>query len=213
VQRGGDCLCASPPLLKRRTVVTLRDLFFATPARLISCGPIPRRGAGDLLTSSSGWSMRKPSWRFTLRDVSGDGPGREVFFARTQNKAICSLPLHGRLAQFGGPSFVAENALALIAEATVCNLSGYAPPCPTYSARFCGDAILFVMAALCADSFLVGAFCAGLLFDLMSRDAILLPRCFVGCDPSSRRERPRPQIRSALSRPAVLARGLMVSGC
>ncbi|MEJ1997273.1 MAG: DNA mismatch repair endonuclease MutL, partial [Maritimibacter sp.] len=77
---GGALEPVKPAALNGGTVVELRDLFFATPARLkfLRSDRAEAQAIGDVLKRLS---MAEPHVGFTLRDVSGGGEGRMLFQA------------------------------------------------------------------------------------------------------------------------------------
>ena len=178
---GGVTGPVRPAALNGGTVVTLRDLFFATPARLkfLRTDRAEAQAISDIIKRLA---MAEPFVRFTLRDVSGDGPGREVFRAEAEQGDMFAA-LHGRLAQVLGREF-AENALAIDAEREGLHLTGYAA-LPTYS--------------------------RGAYFDLLSRDRHPAAALFVDCDPKLVDVNVHPAKSEVRFRDPGLARGLIVS--
>ena len=83
---GGQMSAVKPAALNGGTVVSLRDLFFATPARLkfLRTDRAEAQAIGDVVKRLA---MAEPFVSFTLRDVSGDGTGRDVFRADAPSKA------------------------------------------------------------------------------------------------------------------------------
>ncbi len=77
---GGKIDPIKPAALSRGTVVTLRNLFFATPARLkfLRSDRAEMQAVSDVIKRLA---MAEPSISFTLRDVSGGGEGRVTFRA------------------------------------------------------------------------------------------------------------------------------------
>ena len=106
---GGKNGGVKPAGLSEGTVVTLRDLFFATPARLkfMRTDRAEAQAIGDVIKRLA---MAEPFVRFVLRDVSGDGAGRDVFRAEAEQGDLFDA-LHGRLRQVLGREF-AENRIA-----------------------------------------------------------------------------------------------------
>ena len=107
---GGKMEAVKPAALRSGTVVELRDLFFATPARL-KFMRTDRAEAQAISDTVKRLAMAEPSVTFTLRDVSGGGEGRVVFRADRENGDLFDA-LHARLARVLGREF-AENALQI----------------------------------------------------------------------------------------------------
>ena len=84
---GGKHVPVKPAGLSAGTVVVLRDLFYATPARLkfLRTDRAEAQAIGDVIKRLA---MAEPFVRFVLRDVSGEGEGREVL---RPNRAICLM--------------------------------------------------------------------------------------------------------------------------
>ncbi|WP_289084401.1 DNA mismatch repair endonuclease MutL [uncultured Sulfitobacter sp.] len=203
---GGVTGPVRPAALNGGTVVTLRDLFFATPARLkfLRTDRAEAQAISDIIKRLA---MAEPFVRFTLRDVSGDGPGREVFRAEAEQGDMFAA-LHGRLAQVLGREF-AENALAIDAEREGLHLTGYAA-LPTYSRGSAVTQYLFVNGRPVRDKLLVGAL-RGAYFDLLSRDRHPAAALFVDCDPKLVDVDVHPAKSEVRFRDPGLARGLIVS--
>ena len=203
---GGVTGPVRPAALNGGTVVTLRDLFFATPARLkfLRTDRAEAQAISDIIKRRA---MAEPFVRFTLRDVSGDGPGREVFRAEAEQGDMFAA-LHGRLAQVLGREF-AENALAIDAEREGLHLTGYAA-LPTYSRGSAVTQYLFVNGRPVRDKLLVGAL-RGAYFDLLSRDRHPAAALFVDCDPKLVDVNVHPAKSEVRFRDPGLARGLIVS--
>ena len=75
---GGVMDAVKPAALSRGTVVELRDLFHATPARLKFLRT-DRSESGAIIDVIKRLAMAEPLIGFTLRDVTGGGEGRVVF--------------------------------------------------------------------------------------------------------------------------------------
>ena len=194
---GGQAGPVRPAALNGGTVVTLRNLFFATPAQAQAIADIIKRLA-----------MAEPFVRFILRDVSGDGPGREVFRADAEQGDMFAA-LQGRLAQVLGREF-AENALAVDAERDGLHLTGFAA-LPTYSRGSAVMQYLFVNGRPVRDKLLVGAL-RGAYFDLLSRDRHPAAALFIDCDPTLVDVNVHPAKSEVRFRDPGIARGLIVSG-
>ncbi|WP_339761404.1 DNA mismatch repair endonuclease MutL [uncultured Sulfitobacter sp.] len=204
---GGKTGPVRPAALNGGTVVTLRDLFFATPARLkfLRTDRAEAQAISDIIKRLA---MAEPFVRFTLRDVSGDGPGREVFRAEAEQGDMFAA-LHGRLAQVLGREF-ADNSLPIDAEREGLHLTGFAA-LPTYSRGTAVAQYLFVNGRPVRDKLLVGAL-RGAYFDLLSRDRHPAAALFLDCDPTLVDVNVHPAKSEVRFRDPGLARGLIVSG-
>lgn len=204
---GGQTGTVRPAALNGGTVVTLRDLFYATPARLkfLRTDRAEAQAIADIIKRLA---MAEPFVRFTLRDVSGDGPGREVFRAEAEQGDLFAA-LHGRLAQVLGRQF-ADNSLAIDAEREGLHLTGFAA-LPTYSRGSTVAQYLFVNGRPVRDKLLVGAL-RGAYFDLLSRDRHPAAALFLDCDPTLVDVNVHPAKSEVRFRDPGLARGLIVSG-
>jgi DNA mismatch repair protein MutL len=153
-----------PAALTRGTVVDLRDLFFATPARL----KFLRSDRAELQAVTEvvrRLSMAEPQVGFTLRDTTG-GETRILFRADPQSGDLFDA-LQSRLASVIGRDFT-ENALRIDAERDGLRLQGYAA-LPTYSRGSSSQQYLFVNGRPVLDRMLFGALRAA-YFDVLSRD-------------------------------------------
>ncbi|MFC6636447.1 DNA mismatch repair endonuclease MutL [Sulfitobacter sp. JBTF-M27] len=203
---GGKAEAVRPAALNGGTVVSLRDLFYATPARLkfLRTDRAEAQAIGDVIKRLA---MAEPFVSFTLRDVSGDGPGREVFGVGAEQGDLFDA-LHGRLAQVLGREF-AENALAIDATREGLHLTGFAA-LPTYSRGSAVAQYLFVNGRPVRDKLLVGAL-RGAYFDFLSRDRHPAAALFLDCDPNLVDVNVHPAKSEVRFRDPGLARGLIVS--
>lgn len=153
-----------PAALTRGTVVELRDLFFATPARL----KFLRSDRAELQAVTEvirRLAMAEPQVGFTLRDVTG-GEARTLFRADPQSGDLFDA-LQSRLATVIGRDFT-DNALRIDAEREGLRLQGYAA-LPTYSRGSSAQQYVFVNGRPVLDRMLYGALRAA-YFDVLSRD-------------------------------------------
>jgi len=203
---GGALGPVKPAALGQGTIVELRDLFYATPARLkfMRSDRAEVQAIGDVVKRLA---MAEPFIGFTLRDVTGGGEGRVTFRADAESGDLFDA-LHGRLARILGAEF-AENALRINAERDGVKLIGYAA-LPTYS-RGSGTAqYLFVNGRPVKDKLLVGALRAA-YFDFLSRDRHPAAALFIDCDPQLVDVNVHPAKSEVRFRDPSLARGLIVS--
>ncbi|NOE34018.1 DNA mismatch repair endonuclease MutL [Ruegeria sp. HKCCD7318] len=203
---GGKMGAVKPVALRAGTVVELRDLFFATPARL-KFMRTDRAEAQAIADTVKRLAMAEPSVTFTLRDVSGGGEGRVTFRADRENGDLFDA-LHARLARVIGREF-AENALQIDATREGIRLYGYAA-LPTYSRGAAVAQYLFVNGRPVRDKMLTGALRAA-YFDFLSRDRHPAAALFIDCDPTLVDVNVHPAKSEVRFRDPGVARGLIVS--
>lgn len=203
---GGDMSAVKPAALSKGTVVELRDLFYATPARLkfMRSDRAEAQAIGDVIKRLA---MAEPSVGFTLRDVSGGGEGRVTFRADPEQGDLFDA-LHRRLAKVIGVEF-AENALQIDAEREGFRLTGYAA-LPTYSRGSSVAQYLFVNGRPVRDKLLYGAL-RGAYADFLSRDRHPAVALFVDCDPHLVDVNVHPAKSEVRFREPGIVRGLIVS--
>lgn len=194
-----------PAALTAGTVVTLRDLFYATPARL-KFMRTDRAEAQAITDVVKRLAMAEPFVRFELRDLSGDP--RTTFRVDAQSGDVMSA-LRGRLAAVLGSEFT-DNAIAIDATREDLHLTGYAA-LPTYSRGAAVSQFLFVNGRPVKDKLLTGALRAA-YFDFLSRDRHPAAVLFVECDPQLVDVNVHPAKSEVRFRDPGLARGLIVSG-
>ena len=153
-----------PAALTRGTVVELRDLFFATPARLkfLRSDRAEMQAVTEVIRRLA---MAEPEVGFILRDVTG-GEARTLFRADPASGDLFDA-LQSRLASVIGRDFT-DNALRIDAEREGLRLQGYAA-LPTYSRGSSAQQYLFVNGRPVLDRMLYGALRAA-YFDVLSRD-------------------------------------------
>ncbi len=202
---GGSQSAVKPAALNGGTVITLRDLFYATPARLkfLRTDRAESQAITDVIKRLA---MAEPFVRFELRDVS-DKP-RTVFKAEAQSGDVVAA-LKARLSDILGPEFT-ENAIAIDAEREGLHLTGFAA-LPTYSRGAAVAQFLFVNGRPVKDKLLTGALRAA-YFDFLSRDRHPAAALFVDCDPQLVDVNVHPAKSEVRFRDPGLARGLIVSG-
>ncbi|GHG82019.1 DNA mismatch repair endonuclease MutL [Pseudodonghicola xiamenensis] len=203
---GGKMEPVKPAALRAGTVVELRDLFFATPARLkfMRSDRAESQAITDIVKRLA---MAEPSVGFTLRDVSGGGEGRVTFRADAETGDLFDA-LGARLGQVMGREFV-ENALPIDATREGIRLFGYAA-LPTYSRGAAVAQYLFVNARPVRDKMLTGALRAA-YFDFLSRDRHPAAALFIDCDPMLVDVNVHPAKSEVRFRDPGVPRGLIVS--
>ncbi|MBM2322899.1 MULTISPECIES: DNA mismatch repair endonuclease MutL [Marivita] len=203
---GGKIDPIKPAALSRGTVVTLRNLFFATPARLkfLRSDRAEMQAISDVLKRLA---MAEPSVSFTLRDVSGGGEGRVTFRADAVSGDLFDA-LRGRLGQVMGREFV-DNAVSIDADREGIRLTGLAG-LPTYSRGAAVAQFLFVNGRPVRDKLLIGAL-RGAYADFLSRDRHPAVALFIDCDPHKVDVNVHPAKSEVRFREPGLVRGLIVS--
>ncbi len=204
---GGQMAKVKPAALNEGTTVTLRDLFFATPARL-KFMRTDRAEAQAITDIVKRLAMAEPFTAFTLRDVSDGGEGRVTFRADAETGDLFDA-LHGRLARILGAEF-ADNALKIDAERDGLRMTGYAA-LPTYSRGSAVAQYLFVNGRPVRDKMMIGALRAAYM-DVLSRDRHPAAALFIDCDPTLVDVNVHPAKSEVRFRDPGLARGLIVSG-
>lgn len=203
---GGRMGTVRPAALTSGTRVELRDLFYATPARLKFMRS-DRAEAQAITDVVKRLAMAEPFVGFTLRDVTGGGEGRVTFRAEAETGDLFDA-LHGRLGRILGKEF-AENALRIDAERDGLRLMGYAA-LPTYSRGSSVAQYLFVNGRPVKDKMLYGALRAA-YFDFLSRDRHPAAALFIDCDPHLVDVNVHPAKSEVRFRDPGTARGLIVS--
>ncbi len=203
---GGVTDAVAPAALNNGTVVELRDMFYATPARLkfLRTDRAEAQAVGDVIKRLA---MAEPFITFILRDAS-NGDQRTTFRADAETGDLFDA-LHGRLRSVLGREF-AENAIAIDAERDGFHLTGYAA-LPTYSRGAAIAQFLFVNGRPVRDKMLLGALRAAYM-DVLSRDRHPVAALFVDCDPSLVDVNVHPAKSEVRFRDPGAVRGLIVSG-
>jgi DNA mismatch repair protein MutL len=204
---GGQHMPVRPAALQSGTTVELRDLFYATPARLkfLKTDRAEMQAISDIIKRLA---MAEPFVTFTLRDVSGGGEGRVSFRADAKTGDMFEA-LHGRLETVLGKEFAA-NALKIDAEREGFHLTGYAA-LPTFSRGAAVMQYLFVNGRPVRDKLLIGAL-RGAYSDFLSRDRHPAACLFIDCDPQLVDVNVHPAKSEVRFRNAGAVRGLIVSG-
>ncbi len=202
---GGRFGQVAPAALNSGTQITLRDLFYATPARLkfMRSDRAEAQAISDVLKRLA---MAAPHIRFELRDVSNDAP-RKIFAYEAESGDLFDA-LHRRLAAILGKEFAA-NALPIDATREEISLTGYAA-LPTYSRGAAVSQFLFVNGRPVRDKLLIGALRAA-YSDFLSRDRHPAAVLFISCDPTRVDVNVHPAKSEVRFRDPGLARGLIIS--
>ena len=203
---GGQMGCPKPAALSAGTVIELRDMFYATPARLkfLRTDRAEAQAIGDVVKRLA---MAEPFVTFILRDTS-NGDQRTTFRADAETGDLFDA-LHGRLRTILGRDF-ADNALRLDTQREGFHLTGYAA-LPTYSRGAAVAQFLFVNGRPVRDKMLLGALRAAYM-DVLSRDRHPVAALFVDCDPTLVDVNVHPAKSEVRFRDPGTVRGLIVSG-
>jgi DNA mismatch repair protein MutL len=202
---GGKTGPLRPAALRGGTVVELRDLFFATPARLkfLRTDRAEAQAIGEVVRRLA---MAEPFVTFILRDVS-DGDDRETFRAEAESGDLFDA-LHGRLAVILGRDFT-DNALPVDVQREGLHLTGFAA-LPTFSRGAAVAQYLYVNGRPVRDKLLLGALGAAYA-DVLPRGRYPAAVLFVDCDPQLVDVNVHPAKAEVRFRDPQAARGLIVS--
>jgi len=197
---GGRITAPRPASLAQGTRVEVRDLFFATPARLKFL-KADRTEQTHVLDTVTRLAMAHPDVGFSVRDgeqeklnVAAAGP--DLFAARRK-----------RLGDILGREFT-DNALELDAEREGFRLTGLAG-LPTTARRTADRQYLFVNGRPVRDRLLIGAV-RGAYQDVLARDRHAMVALFLDADPEEVDVNVHPAKTEVRFRDAGLVRGLIV---
>ncbi|MEM1362117.1 MAG: DNA mismatch repair endonuclease MutL [Pseudomonadota bacterium] len=204
--RGGSLGPVRPAALSQGTVVSLRDLFHATPARLKFLRS-DRAETQAITDTVKRLAMASPGVGFTLR-VCGEDGGRVLLRFDPESGSFFDR-LGRRLDRLLGSGF-AENALPIDATREALRLTGYAA-LPTYSRGSAVAQFLFVNGRPVRDKLLSGALRAAYT-DLISRDRHPAAVLFLDCPAELVDVNVHPAKSEVRFRDPGLTRGLIVSG-
>lgn len=199
---GGDAEEPAPAARGAGTTIEIRDLFFATPARLKFLKS-DRTETSNIVDVVKRLAMAYPAITFTVRDAT-----RRLFHAPAGAGDLFSSRL-ARLQSVLGSEFEA-NAIRIEAEREGHRLSGYAG-LPTYSRGSARAQYLFVNGRPVRDKVLVGAV-RGAYADVLARDRHPVVALFVDCEAGQVDVNVHPAKAEVRFRDAGLVRGLIVSG-
>ncbi|SMO70627.1 DNA mismatch repair endonuclease MutL [Paracoccus laeviglucosivorans] len=200
---GGKLGAVKPAAGNRGTVVELRDLFFATPARLkfLRSDRAETQAVVDVIRRLA---MAEPFVGFTLTD---EDEGRVLFRADAEQGELFGA-LQTRLGRVMGRDFI-ENALPIDATRDDISLTGFAA-LPTYSRGAAVAQHLFVNGRPVRDKLLTGALRAGYM-DVLASGRHPAAVLFVTCDPHCVDVNVHPAKAEVRFREPDVARGLVVS--
>jgi len=204
---GGRIGEVRPAALARGTVVELRDLFYATPARLkfLRSDRAEAQAISDVVRRLA---MAEPGVGFALRDVTGDDGGRVMLRADPVGGGYLEA-LKGRLTQILGAEFT-DNALAVDVTREGVRMLGHAG-LPTYARASSVAQFFCVNGRPVLDRMLLGALRAA-YFDVLSRDRHPAAVINLTCDPAFVDVNVHPAKSEVRFREPQTVRGLIVSG-
>jgi DNA mismatch repair protein MutL len=202
---GGRTGAVRPAALNRGTVVELRDLFYATPARLkfLRSDRAEAQAITDVIRRLA---MAAPSVSFTLTDLTG-GDARVLLRADAEQGELFDA-MARRLTRILGADFTA-NALPVDAARDGLRLTGFAA-LPTYSRGAAVEQFLFVNGRPVRDKLLTGALRAA-YFDFLSRDRHPAAVLNLTCDPEMVDVNVHPAKAEVRFRDPAAARSLIVT--
>nr|WP_233145067.1 DNA mismatch repair endonuclease MutL [Paracoccus yeei] len=200
---GGRIGAVKPAAGNRGTVVELRDLFFATPARLkfLRSDRAETQAVAEVIRRLA---MAEPFVGFTLTD---EDEGRVLFRADAEQGELFGA-LQTRLTRVMGRDFI-DNAVALDAERDGLTLTGFAA-LPTYSRGAAVAQHVYVNGRPVRDKLLTGALRAGYM-DVLAQGRHPAAVLFLACDPHSVDVNVHPAKAEVRFRDPDIARGLVVS--
>ena len=204
---GGRMGAVRPVGAAQGTVVELRDLFYATPARLKFLRS-DRAEAQALADVVRRLAMAEPQVGFTLTEVlEGEAP-RVILRLDPENGDFFDA-LQRRLTRLLGAEFTA-NALRIDVEREGLRLSGYAA-LPTYSRGTSVQQFVFVNRRPVLDRMLLGALRVAYL-DVLSRDRYPAAVLNLICDPERVDVNVHPAKSEVRFREPEAARSLFITG-
>ncbi|SNR35378.1 DNA mismatch repair endonuclease MutL [Paracoccus sediminis] len=198
---GGAIAPVRPSAANPGTVVELRDLFYATPARL----KFLRGDRAETMAVAEcvrRLAMAEPFAGFTLT-----ADDREILRCDAETGDPLGA-LHARLARVMGRDFI-DNAIALDAERDGLRLSGFAA-LPTYSRGAAVAQHLYVNGRPVRDKMLTGALRAGYM-DVLASGRHPAAVLYLACDPQLVDVNVHPAKAEVRFRDPQSARGLLVS--
>ncbi|MEM9846186.1 MAG: DNA mismatch repair endonuclease MutL, partial [Pseudomonadota bacterium] len=204
---GGTSGPVRPAALNPGTQITLRDLFFATPARLkfLRTDRAEAQAIADVVRRLA---MAAPAVTFSLRDVSSERAPRTIFRVEAEQSAG-QAALTARLGCVLGKDFAA-NSIEIDAHRDGLHMAGLAG-LPTYSRGAAVSQYLFVNGRPVRDRMLTGALRAA-YHDLLSRDRHPAAALYLTCAPELVDVNVHPAKTEVRFRDPGIARGLIVSG-
>ncbi len=201
----GQSAGVKPAALTAGTIVELRDIFYATPARL----KFMRSDRAEMMAITEvvkRLAMAEPSTTFILNDVT-DGGLKQVFRADAAQGELFDAVMM-RLGTVLGREFV-DNSMRIDTTREDIRLWG-AASLPTYSRGAAVSQYLFVNGRPVRDKLLVGALRGGYA-DVLARDRHPVVALFVDCPTRLVDMNVHPAKTEVRFRDPALVRGLIVS--
>ena len=188
------------------TTVELRDLFFATPARLkfLRSERGEMRAVTDVVKRQA---MSEPYAGFELLVEHSDA-SRKVFAVHAETGDPVQA-LSGRIQAILGKDFI-ENAVSVDAKRDGLHMTGFAA-LPTFSRGSAVHQHFFVNGRPVRDRLLIGALRAA-YSDVLRRDRHAAAAIFIDCEPTLVDVNVHPSKSEVRFREPGVARGLVVSG-
>ena len=174
---GGEISDVKPAARTLGTTIELRDLFYATPARL----KFLRSTKSELKAITDtvkGLSISTPNVAFTLIDKTG-GKSRKILQVQKE-KDVSLASIKNRLSRVLGQDF-SKNSISIDVTREDVNLTGYV--ClPTYARASNAMQYFFVNSRQVRDKQLIGALRAA-YSDFMPRDRFPAAAIYINCRP------------------------------
>jgi DNA mismatch repair protein MutL len=198
---GGKITPPRPAAANQGTVVELRDLFFATPARLkfLRTDRAEAQAVADVIRRLA---MAEPFVGFHLT-----ADGRDIFRADAEQGELFGA-YQTRLTRVMGVDFI-DNTLAIDAERDGLTLTGFAA-LPTFSRGAAVAQHLYVNGRPVRDKLLTGALRAGYM-DVLAPGRYPAAVLYLACDPQLVDVNVHPAKAEVRFRDPQAARGLVVS--
>ena len=203
--RGGDIDQPKPAARSLGTEIELRDLFYATPARLKFLKS-DRAEAQAIAETVKRLAMAAPDVAIALTDA-GASPSKTAFKAEAETGDLFDARLT-RLSRILGRDF-ADNALKIDADREGLRLTGWAA-LPTYTRGSARQQYFFVNGRPVRDKLFIGAL-RGAYADFLHRDRHPAAALFFDCDPERVDVNVHPAKTEVRFREPAMARGLVVS--
>lgn len=201
----GDMAQPRPAGHGQGTTVEVRDLFFATPARLkfMRTDRAETQAVGDVVRRLA---MAEPGISFELDDIS-NSESRSLFRVHAETGDLFDARL-ARASAILGNGF-AQNSIPIEAERDGVSIAGYAG-LPTYSRGAAVAQYLFVNGRPVRDKLLIGALRAAYQ-DVLSRDRHPVAALFLTCEPERVDVNVHPAKSDVRFREPGVVRGLIIS--
>ena len=194
-----------PIALNQGAVIELRDLFYATPARLKFLRT-DRTELQEINKIVKSLSIAYPYISFKLRDISQNKD--RLLFNTASEIGANNTALKKRISRVLDPSFV-ENSCVIKAERENFKLSGYAA-LPTFSRGSTNLQHIFINQRPVKDKILIGAVKAA-YSDFLAKDRYPAVVLFLECDPHFVDVNVHPSKLEVRFREPGLVRGLVIS--